>query len=107
MQSSKIQPLPLIFHLPALRIKITIMIPRHKNLLPMRQASHPIDLLLNLLYRPRIRQIACVDQDIAVGDVWCVCVGVGYTDYADFGLVAGRLEGCAAEGEEEGVEEGD
>lgn len=56
------------------------MIPRDENLLLVRETRQPVYLLLYLLDRARIREIAGVDEHVAGWDRRRVGVCVGYAD---------------------------
>jgi len=81
------------------------MVPHNHNLVPMRQASKPVDLLLYIRHRPVGSQIPGVNEQVTiryVGDD--PVVRVGQADYADWFAVPGGVEGGAAEEEDEVVD---
>lgn len=83
------------------------MIPSDDNLDRVVLPFQPIQLLLYTLHGAIICQIAGVYQDVSVGDVDGLIVGIGDGYHADGRSIARWMEGVAAQEQDELVEDCD
>lgn len=88
----------------ATRVKPAIMIPTDNNFHLMRLALQPVKLFLNVFSSPGIGQVACVNEDVARGDVDHLIMGVGYADDSNSWFAARRNKRLASEEEKDVIE---
>lgn len=88
----------------ATRVKPAIMISTDDNFHLMRLALQPVELLLDVFSGPRIGQVACVNEDVAGGDVDHLVVGVGYADDSNSWFATRRDKRLASEEEKNVIE---
>lgn len=88
----------------ATRVKPAIMIPTDDNFHLVRLALQPVELLLNILSRSRIGQVACVNENVACRDVDHLVMGVGYADDSNSWLATRRNKRLASEEEKDVIE---
>lgn len=88
----------------ATRVKPAIMIPADDNLHLMRLAFQPVELFLNVFSSPGIGQVACVNENVARGDVDHLVMGVGYADDSNSWLATRRNKRLASEEEKDVIE---
>lgn len=105
VETPEIQLLAIVFCSPGFGIEITVMVACDNNLLPVRQRSQPVKLLLYLFDCAIVCQVSSVNQHVTVGNRESICMCVRDADNFDFGLVSRWLEWRTSKAKEDGVDE--
>lgn len=86
------------------RIEPVVMIPSDDDFDGMWLGAEPVELSVELGNGSKMRDVTCMDQDIAIRDCHSLTMGVSDTDETDSGLILRRMDRACSQEEDEVVE---